>query len=255
VNPSPLSISESQGTLKVVLRGVWQIERVPQLQEDMQKVEASQKTIIEVDGKELETLDTGGAYILLKYMGGWREKGRPCHRLTLPLSPENLQSLSTTLKNLSLLSISAQSSLEELKITLEEAQETLETVKRTLQSLKANPSRHSGRPPENRGQENDMKRRAAMTPAPYAPDHFLLKGRILRFFHRFHGEESCGEVVIRYSLTHRDKVLAQKTFQARATAPQNTPKGGAEALNQALERVIIELMAWLGKETKSIEAE
>jgi len=255
VNPSPLSISESQGTLKVVLRGVWQIERVPQLQEALQKVEASQKTIIEVDGEGLEALDTGGAYILLKYMEGWREKGRPCHRLTLLLSPENLQSLSTTLKNLSLLSISAQSSLEELKITLEEAQETLETVKRTLQSLKANPSRHSGRPPENRGQENDMKRRAAMTPAPYAPDHFLLKGRILRFFHRFHGEESCGEVVIRYSLTHRDKVLAQKTFQARATAPQNTPKGGAEALNQALERVIIELMAWLGKETKSIEAE
>ncbi|RLD93029.1 MAG: hypothetical protein DRI93_05825, partial [Aquificota bacterium] len=130
-------------------------------------------------------------------------------RLTLLLSPENLQSLSTTLKNLSLLStslasqrkeiettlqnlattsrglpalveetrigvrkvstkteqlldllakdetqvtqllkeihlfiqnhgeplaLSAQSSLEELKITLEEAQETLETTKRTLQS-------------------------------------------------------------------------------------------------------------------------
>jgi len=70
-----------------------------------------------------------------------------------------------------------------------------------------------------------MKRRAALTLAPYAPDHFLLKGRILRFFHRFQGEESCGEVVIRFSLTHRDKVPAQKTFQARATAPQNTPKG------------------------------
>jgi len=75
VNPSPLSISKSQGTLKVVLRGVWQIERVPQLQEALQKVEASPKTIIEVDGKGLEALDTGGAYILLKYMGGWRERG------------------------------------------------------------------------------------------------------------------------------------------------------------------------------------
>ena len=93
------------------------------------------------------------------------------------------------------------------------------------------------------------------TLAPYAPDHFLLKGRILRFFHRFQGEESWGEVAIRFSLTYRDKVLAQKTFQARATAPQNTPKGGAEALNQALEMAISELMAWLEKETKSIEAE
>ena len=226
MNPSPLSISESQGTLKVVLRGVWQIERVPQLQEDMQKVEASQKTIIEVDGEGLEALDTGGAYILLKYMEGWREKGRPCHRLTLLLSPENLQSLSTTLKNLSLLSISAQSSLEELKITLEEAQEDPGNREKDPTKPGSQPfPDHSGSPPENRGQENDMKRRAALTLAPYAPDHFLLKGRILRFFHRFQGEESCGEVVIRFSLTHRDKVPAQKTFQARATAPQNTPKG------------------------------
>ncbi len=75
MEPSPLSVSESQGTLSVVLHGVWQVKRVPQLQEALQKVEASPGIVVEVDGKGLEALDTGGGYILLKHMERWRERG------------------------------------------------------------------------------------------------------------------------------------------------------------------------------------
>ncbi len=100
-----------------------------------------------------------------------------------------------------------------------------------------------------------LYRWGCFTLTPYAPDHFLLKGRILQFLHRFQGEGSWGEVSIHFSLMYKDRVLAQKTFQARAPAHPNTPKGGAEALNQALRRVIRELMTWLEIETKSTEAE
>jgi len=70
-----LEISKSQDTLRLILKGTWKLERVPHLQEALESVEAHPQLKIILDGKELEDLDTGGAYLLLKHKDLWEEKG------------------------------------------------------------------------------------------------------------------------------------------------------------------------------------
>ncbi len=91
----------------------------------------------------------------------------------------------------------------------------------------------------------EMERWKCVTLMPYSPLHPVLQGRILRFLHRFRDGQSWGEVTISYTLVQGDRILARRTFQARTKAEENTPKGGALALNQALGKTMGELMRWL----------
>jgi|GEM_PF-3202393 ABC-type uncharacterized transport system auxiliary subunit len=80
---------------------------------------------------------------------------------------------------------------------------------------------------------------------------YVLRGRILRFVHRFEKDSSWGEVSVDFSLWSGNNPIAEKIFTCKVKALSDTPKGGAQALNKALEEVFARLTAWMKKEWKS----
>ena len=71
----PLEIHQSQDTFFISLKGDWKLERVPDLQKALESIKPPPHAKIVLEGGELKDLDTGGAYLLLKYKDLWEEKG------------------------------------------------------------------------------------------------------------------------------------------------------------------------------------
>jgi len=99
-----------------------------------------------------------------------------------------------------------------------------------------------------------LKKWGCVTLVPFTHQVPVLQGRIIRFIHKIQGGTSWGEVAIQFTLLQGERVLAQKTFQAQVKAQENTPKAAVEALNQALERVIADLLIWLEEKTPKTTA-
>ncbi len=72
---SPLQFSWDLETLHLTLKGSWCLDKVPILQKTLDKVDVYSGSQVLLDGSGLEELDTGGGYLLLKYMEMWRKKG------------------------------------------------------------------------------------------------------------------------------------------------------------------------------------
>ena len=100
-----------------------------------------------------------------------------------------------------------------------------------------------------------LEGRKCVNLVPFTHGIPVLQGRIVRFIHTIHGGESWGEAVIQFTLLQGDRVLGQKTFQARVQARENTPRAGVEALNKALEKIIEDLTEWLEREVPRITGE
>jgi cholesterol transport system auxiliary component len=60
--------------------------------------------------------------------------------------------------------------------------------------------------------------------------------------------QSHGSVIVRATLTHRGKVLAQQTFMASAPAKSPDAAGGAQALAAASDDVVTQISNWLGSQ-------
>lgn len=75
----------------------------------------------------------------------------------------------------------------------------------------------------------------------------LLTVELDQFEQDFDGEDqSHGAVTARATFAHGGKVLAQRTFTARAPARTSNAGGGANALSAASDELIAQLVAWLG---------
>ncbi len=70
-----LHLSRSQSTLRAVLKGRWCMENIPSLHRALEGIEGEEGLEIVVKGGDLEALDTGGAYLLMKHTRQWMERG------------------------------------------------------------------------------------------------------------------------------------------------------------------------------------
>ena len=80
-------------------------------------------------------------------------------------------------------------------------------------------------------------------------ENYRLESQVFAFEHRVRGDQSHAIVSIQFTLIDADTggLIKQKKFSYQEPTPSTNAKGYAYATNKAIQRLMVDLMRWLGK--------